>query len=93
MLFDLQTANLPTLPQLRQHPWSQRSIHSHSFVTRFFSHFGSGDMLLHHPLVFRPRHLQHIHSSLPALRKSQFASGQLAVDGWDAANAIPAHGV
>jgi hypothetical protein len=50
-------------------------------------------MLLHHPLVFRARHLQHIHPSLPALRKSQFASGQLAVDDWDAANVIPAHGV
>ena len=85
--------NLRSLTQLRQHPWSQLSIHSHSFVTGFFSHFGSGARLLHQPLVFLPPHLQQVHPPPPALRKSQLASGQLAVDGWDAANVMLGHGV
>jgi hypothetical protein len=90
---DLQPADLPALQQVRQHPWPQRSIHSHSFVTGFFSHSGLGDVLLHHPLVFCPPHLQHVHSPPSALRKSQFASGHLPVDDWDAANVVLAHGV
>lgn len=45
-------------------------------------------MLLHHPLVFAPPQLQQIQPPPPALRKSQFARGQLEVDGWDAANVM-----
>jgi hypothetical protein len=50
-------------------------------------------MFLHHPLLFRPRHWQHVHPLVPALWKSQFASGQFPVDGWDAANVMLGHGV
>lgn len=85
--------DLPSFTQFRQHPWSHLSIHSHSPVTAFFSHFGSGDMFLHHPLLFRPPHLQHVQLPSPALRKSQLARGQFDVDGWDAANVMLGHGV
>lgn len=82
--------SLPSLVQFRQHPWSHVSTYSKSFVMVFFSNLGLGDGFVHHPPVFRPPQLQQVQALPP---KSQFAKGQLELDGWDPAKVILEQGV